>query len=26
VAVLSVSWHRAVLAERDDPTGEEIPF
>jgi spore cortex formation protein SpoVR/YcgB (stage V sporulation) len=20
------AWHRAVLAERDDPTGEDIPF
>ena len=23
---LSFAWHRAVLAERDDPTGEGIPF
>jgi hypothetical protein len=24
--VLYSAWHRAVLAERDDPTGEDIPF
>ena len=23
---LSSAWHRAVLAERDDPTGEDVPF
>jgi leucyl aminopeptidase (aminopeptidase T) len=24
--VLYSAWHRAVLAERDDPTGEDVPF
>lgn len=23
---VSFAWHRVVLAERDDPTGEDIPF
>jgi hypothetical protein len=23
---LSQAWHRSVIAERDDPTGEDIPF
>lgn len=23
---LSASWHRSVLAERDDPAGEDVPF
>ena len=23
---LSVAWHRSVLAERDDPAGEDVPF
>jgi hypothetical protein len=23
---LSYSWHRNVIAERDDPTGENVPF
>jgi hypothetical protein len=23
---LSQAWHRSVLAERDDPTGEAVPF
>lgn len=23
---LALAWHRSVLAERDDPTGEDIPF
>ena len=23
---LSSAWHRSVLAERDDPTGEDVPF
>lgn len=26
VHALSSAWHRAVLAERDDPTGELVPF
>ena len=26
VAILSSAWHRSVLAERDDPTGEDVPF
>ena len=26
VAILSSRWHIAVIAERDDPTGEGIPF
>jgi hypothetical protein len=26
VTHLSLAWHRQVLAERDDPTGEDIPF
>lgn len=26
VTHLTLSWHRQVLAERDDPTGEEVPF
>jgi hypothetical protein len=24
--VLYSAWHRAVIAERDDPTGEDVPF
>lgn len=23
---LALAWHRSVLAERDDPTGDDIPF
>jgi hypothetical protein len=23
---LALGWHRLVLAERDDPTGEDVPF
>lgn len=23
---LALGWHRTVLAERDDPTGEDLPF
>jgi hypothetical protein len=23
---LASAWHRSVLAERDDPTGEDVPF
>lgn len=23
---LALGWHRGVIAERDDPTGEEVPF
>jgi hypothetical protein len=26
VTHLSLAWHRQVLAERDDPTGEDVPF
>ena len=26
VSTLSQAWHRSVLAERDDPTGEDVPF
>ena len=26
VAQLATAWHRSVLAERDDPTGEDVPF
>lgn len=26
VTHLTLGWHRQVIAERDDPTGEEIPF
>lgn len=26
VVLLAHGWHRSVLAERDDPTGESIPF
>jgi hypothetical protein len=26
VTDLSLAWHRQVLAERDDPTGENVPF
>lgn len=26
VTHLSLAWHRQVLAERDDPAGEDIPF
>jgi len=26
VAQFSTAWHRSVLAERDDPTGEDVPF
>jgi hypothetical protein len=26
VSTLSSAWHRSVLAERDDPTGEDVPF
>jgi hypothetical protein len=26
VTRLSLAWHRQVLAERDDPTGENVPF
>jgi hypothetical protein len=26
VTHLSLAWHRQVLAERDDPTGESVPF
>ncbi len=26
VGHLATAWHRSVLAERDDPTGEAIPF
>lgn len=26
VALLSTGWHRSVIAERDDPTGSDIPF
>ncbi len=26
VTTLTMAWHRSVLAERDDPTGEDIPF
>jgi len=23
---LALAWHRGVIAERDDPTGENVPF
>jgi hypothetical protein len=23
---LALAWHRSVIAERDDPTGEDVPF
>lgn len=23
---LALAWHRGVIAERDDPTGEDVPF
>ena len=26
VSTLTQAWHRSVLAERDDPTGEDVPF
>lgn len=26
VSALSLAWHRVVLAERDDPAGEHVPF
>ena len=26
VTHLALGWHRSVIAERDDPTGEDIPF
>jgi hypothetical protein len=26
VTTLTLAWHRQVLAERDDPTGENVPF
>lgn len=26
VSTLTLAWHRSVLAERDDPTGEDVPF
>ena len=26
VTTLTLAWHRSVLAERDDPTGEDVPF
>ena len=26
VTTLTQAWHRSVLAERDDPTGEDVPF
>ena len=26
VSTLSSAWHRSVLAERNDPTGEDVPF
>lgn len=26
VAVLSTAWHRVVIAVRDDPAGEDVPF
>lgn len=26
VAHLTLAWHRSVLAERDDPSGESVPF
>lgn len=26
VTHLTLAWHRQLLAERDDPTGEDIPF
>lgn len=26
VSILSGRWHRVVLAVRDDPTGEDVPF
>lgn len=26
VSHLALAWHRSVLAERDDPTGEDVPF
>jgi len=26
VSTLTLSWHRSVLAERDDPAGENVPF
>ena len=26
VLTLTQAWHRSVLAERDDPTGENVPF
>lgn len=26
VSHLALGWHRSVIAERDDPTGEDIPF
>lgn len=26
VMTLALRWHRSVIAERDDPTGEDVPF
>ncbi len=26
VSTLTLAWHRSVLAERDDPAGESVPF
>lgn len=26
VTTLTLAWHRSVLAERDDPAGESVPF
>lgn len=26
VMQLALGWHRSVIAERDDPTGEDVPF
>lgn len=26
VTTLTLAWHRSVLAERDDPTGQDVPF
>ena len=26
VSTLTLAWHRSVLAERDDPTGMDVPF
>ena len=26
VLTLAIWWHRGVIAERDDPTGEDVPF